>query len=104
MMTIEFPIKFRGKRVKTGELVYGDVAYTEVGVLIGAGFEVEPKSVKQLAGYDSDGNEVYAGDELVDDDGREWKARILANAVSTLPLWEGVSHDINTLKLKGNAK
>lgn len=96
------PIKFRGKRVDTGEFVYGDVAHTEVGVLIGAGFEVEPKSVKQLAGYDSDGNEVYAGDELVDDDGREWKARILATAASTIH--KGVSHDINTLKLKGNAK
>lgn len=93
-------IKFRGKRVDTGELVYGDVAHTKVGVLIGAGFEVEPKSVKQLAGYDGDGNEVYAGDELVDDDGREWKAVIRATAVSTLPLWEGVSKAINTLSLK----
>lgn len=95
------PIKFRGRIINTGILVHGDLAHTEVGIFI-SGWEVDPESVKQLAGYDSDGNEIYAGDELVDDDGREWKARILATAASTIH--KGVSHDINTLKLKGNAK
>lgn len=98
-------IKFRGKRVDTGEFVFGCYlsgyySKGEIHVIIdrdGDEFDVEPKSVKQLAGYDSDGNEVYAGDELVDYDGREWKAVIKATAVSTI---KGVSHDINTLELK----
>lgn len=82
------PIKFRGKRVDTGEFVYGDVAHTEVGVLIGAGFEVEPKSVKQLVGYDADGREVYEGDIVIEDSGAEFAARLFINITALAKLKE----------------
>lgn len=57
-------IKFRGRVINTGEFVFGDLAHTEVGVLIGA-HEVEPESVAQLVGFDADDREVYEGDELI---------------------------------------
>lgn len=56
-------IKFRGRDICTGKFVFGDLAHTEVGVLIGA-HEVQPESVAQLVGFDADDREVYEGDKI----------------------------------------
>jgi len=60
-------IKFRGRDICTGEFVYGDVAHTEVGILID-GREVDPDSVAQFVGHDKNGAEVYEGDKILIDD------------------------------------
>lgn len=80
------PIKFRGIDIKTGEVVFG--FYYEdcegkpriiVTLPNGEGQYlpyVDPDSVKQLRGYDADGNEVYEGDKLIDIFGEEYTAAI----------------------------
>ena len=71
------PIKFRGKRVDNGEFVFGDIAHTEVGILMDGGFEVVPDSVAQLVGYDANGREVYEDDVLIDHKtDKEYEARL----------------------------
>ena len=69
-------IKFRGRDINTGEFVFGDLAHTEVGVLIGA-HEVDPESVAQFVGYDCEGAEVYEGDLLVDKHGIGYVVRLI---------------------------
>lgn len=69
------PIKFRGRDIDTGEIIYGD--FRKIGIhahifkeadcyyeeeLI----EVVPDSVAQLVGYDANGDEVYEGDIVID--------------------------------------
>ena len=63
-------IKFRGKRVDNGDLIYGDIAHTEIGILM-KGFEVDPESVAQFVGYDKNGAEVYEGDTVIRYDDEE---------------------------------
>lgn len=58
------PIKFRGKRVNTGELVYGDLTHDGRHIYINDR-RVKPESVAQLICYDYDGEEVYEGDVIV---------------------------------------
>lgn len=57
-------INFRAKRVDNGEVIYGDIARTEVGFLIN-GYEVIPESVSQLIALDKNGFEVYEGDTVL---------------------------------------
>ena len=65
------PIKFRGKRVDNGEYVYGDLIQAVTmssfpGIVVeDVVYDVDPESVTQLIGYDSNGKEVYEGDTLV---------------------------------------
>ena len=59
--------KFRGKRFDNGELIYGDLSVSSRPA-IGNGkewFLVEPESVAQFVGFDTDGNEIYEGDVMV---------------------------------------
>ena len=52
--------KFRGKRLDNGELIYGDLSVSNKPA-VGNGkewFLVEPESVAQFVGFDSDGNEI----------------------------------------------
>ena len=58
-------IKFRGARVNTGELVYGDLTHDGGHIYIDDK-RVNPDSVAQLVGTDNNGEEVYEGDELVE--------------------------------------
>ena len=55
------PIKFRGKRIDTGEYVFGDLLQGVVTKIVNsfAEYFVDKESVAQLAGYDENGNEVY---------------------------------------------
>ena len=77
-------IKFRGKK-RDGDFVYGDLRHrvnvvglrhrvNAVGIWCRKNgqfglYEVDPESVAQLIGYDKDGNEVYEGDALIDEEG-----------------------------------
>ena len=72
------PIKFRGID-EDGKYVYGDyitrengcaIRFTEKKTLIKIyvyEVTVKPETVAQLVGYDADGNEVYEGDELLEE-------------------------------------
>lgn len=63
-------IKFRGKRVDNGEWVYGSFVQTETQSFILEGVdlldmhEVHPETVGQFIRRDSDGNDVYDGDQI----------------------------------------
>ena len=58
-------IKFRGREILTGAAVYGIYGEEHGRAIIAdehSVFTVEPDSVKRLAGYDADGNEMYDED------------------------------------------
>jgi len=64
---MKLPIKFRGNRIDSGEVVYGELVTNSVGdnFIIDEQFvwnTVKPDSVTQLVGVDKDGNEIYADD------------------------------------------
>ena len=91
-------IKFRGRSIHSGELVYGDLVHTDTGAVniryIEKNFggvagriaifvkEVEPYSVAQLIGYDADGNEVYEGDTLFDNYGESQVADLSVGLIA----------------------
>ena len=88
------PIKFRGRGYFTGELYYGFYLVDEDGVSILEGrnaYLVEPDSIAQLVGYDSDGNEVYEGDTFVIPCGTEIPARLFDNITKNAKLKENQS-------------
>lgn len=81
---MKIPIKFRGRDVTTGTVIYGNFVYDAVGkpfiVLYKSKREfelahVDPDSVAQLVGYDVDGKEVYEDDTLTDILGNEYTAK-----------------------------
>lgn len=89
-------IKFRGRRIDTGEFVYGYLIqkfsnfrvakfYIYHNLVI---YEVDPESVAQLVGVDSNGNEVYEGDVLLDELDCEWEARLNPTDLRGLTLKE----------------
>ena len=57
-------IKFRGARVNTGELVYGDLTHDGGHIYID-GKRVKPDTVAQLVGFDDNSEEVYEDDILI---------------------------------------
>lgn len=91
-------IKFRGRSINSGELVYGDLVHTDTEAVniryIEKNFcgvagrvvifvkEVEPYSVAQLIGYDADGNEVYEGDTLFDNYGKSEVADLVVGLIT----------------------
>ena len=86
------PIKFRGVGLRDGKYRYGWYSpITPIGkfpaILDEEGYysAVKADTVKQLVGYDAEGNEVYEGDELTDKFGHELTARIESIAENTNP-------------------
>ena len=67
------PIKFRGRDIKTGEFVFGDLINSIPSVSLpcivieDVVCDVAPESVAQLVGYDANGKEVYEGDKMIND-------------------------------------
>ena len=71
-------IKFRGRRadgyVNFGDLIHqGGKYFIEHREL---DLEVEPESIAQLVGIDSNSKEVYEGDEVVDKFGEKYLAQL----------------------------
>lgn len=56
-------IKFRGKAIN-GDWVYGDLTHYN-GHCFVADKRVDPDSVAQFCGLDSDDNEIYEGDTVI---------------------------------------
>lgn len=64
------PIKFRGKDILNGNVLYGDLLHAKNELLIlefgtKVARTVAKNSVAQLVGYDAEGKEVYEGDTLI---------------------------------------
>ena len=68
-------IKFRGKRLDNGELIYGDILhYGKYETCIRSylfpdknsfsTLPVDPESVAQLIGFDKNGEEIYSDDKI----------------------------------------
>ena len=68
-------VKFRGKDVN-GTYVYGDLLHSDCGVTfihketlpLDNRKRINPVTIAQLCGYDADGNEIYEGDKLFDEE------------------------------------
>lgn len=61
------PIKFRGVDT-AGNYVYGGINEAGNGIIINnLPILVEPESVSQLVGYDRNGEEVYEGDTVINE-------------------------------------
>lgn len=61
-------IKFRGRRIDTGEFIYGDLLTggKEFAIISDTLWAmVAPDSVAQLIGIDANGREVYEGDTVI---------------------------------------
>ena len=91
---MKIPIKFRGRDI-AGTMRFGHYVTLDDYPFIkqdGCYYEVYPDSVAQLVGYDSAGNEVYEGDELVNRNFQvDFFTAVLFDGVITD---EGFSHDI----------
>lgn len=82
-------IKFRGRVLDSNKIDGGKIVCGMLSICTlkdkthwiypldgGWGFEVDPDSVAQLIGYDSNGAEVYEGDIVVDELTQEYTAEI----------------------------
>ena len=95
VICVKRPIKFRGKRLDNGELIYGDILrYGKYVICIRSyhfpdkeSFSTLPvysNSVAQLVGYDADGAEVYEGDVVQAPDGESYLMDISGIAYPSL--------------------
>lgn len=67
------PLKFRGVKLDTQEIVYGNCLQYDLGdeyawdIVDAEGVTHAVKDVVQLIGYDKNGDEVYYGDDVIID-------------------------------------
>ena len=105
-------IKFRGRIAKDhvenwkhGEIICGSLMVFADDPIAGCthwiidekskpyrNYPVDEDSIAQLVGYDSDGREIYEGDELVGANGFEFKARFVGNLTDGDKLKEAVTN------------
>ena len=70
-------IKFRGREIKSGDFVYGDLLHKHGKTYIAVNYytkvRVKPCTVKQFIGLDSNGAEIYEDDvvDVVNPNGRK---------------------------------
>ena len=93
-------IRFRGVRIDNGEFVYGFFYLTPIegkeAILeydenfCPISVDIETESVSQLVGYDAEGEEVYEGDFLVDENGYKYEAELSGLMVGC---WSGSRDD-----------
>lgn len=84
------PIKFRAVAsenfagVKQGDTVYGGInAFAnEIIDVDGIAYEVDPATVRQFAGYDANGFQVWDGDWLIDNDSSYFTATVCGLAAN----------------------
>ena len=110
------PIKFRGRvrdinkaRSDQGKIVYGNCLHQYPNGKVALSHTinlaltfVEPESVAQLVGYDKDGNEVYEGDKLVNENGDVFTAYLSPIMLTDEGLFHDIPHEL--LKLKEDAQ
>ena len=83
-------IKFRARDLN-GYVIYGGISRNGQAIVLddyGSCAQVDPASVAQLVGHDSNGNEVYEGDVLLDELDCEWEARLTPTDLRGLTLKE----------------
>ena len=99
-------IKFRGKRLDNGELIYGDILhYGKYETCIRSylfpdknsfsTLPVDSNSVAQLVGYDKNGKEIYSDDTVVN----AYGAEIPFSAMQIS--YEDIGKKFTDLRLKG---
>lgn len=102
-------IKFRGHAISDScgqsvdRIVHGDLIHEWNKLCIldeddGDIYKVDPESVAQLVGVDSNGNEVYEGDIIVNSRGEEWEAELIPAPVSEDGFQHMLSIELFTLK------
>ena len=108
-------IKFRGKRLDNGELIYGDILhygkyehynrhetyirfYTDPYKLSFSTLPVDSDSVAQLVGYDKNGKEIYSDDTVVNVYGAE------IPFAAVMISYEDIGKKFTDLRLKGVTK
>lgn len=100
------PIKFRGRDIYTGKIVYAELGEVSaeirpdyLTVINDDGiFTVDHDSIAQFVGYDANGREVYEGDTLIAANDIEWTAELVHAPVSA----DGFQHivDLKEFTLK----
>lgn len=73
-------IKFRARDLN-GYIIYGGISRNGRAIVLddyGSCAQVDPASIRQLVGVDSNGREVYEGDIVVDKYGEEYTAQLTA--------------------------
>ena len=107
-------IKFRGI-TENGKYIFSNsIEFEKIGGLSdyqpylrddnGDWVRCYPESISQLVGYDSDDNEIYEDDELIDSAGHEWTAILLPQAeMDCGGVYEGL-YGKEKFKLKGRGE
>lgn len=95
-------IKFRGKGIGSNDYCYG-IGYADGVIFDPVGrntirYHVDPESVAQLVGHDSNGREVYEGDKLADKVGNIWFAKSTSYAIYESGC-EDIASDLDELTL-----
>lgn len=102
------PIKFRARNIDSGEFVFAELGQVSaeinpdyLTVINDEGiYTIDADTLSQLAGYDMDGREVYAGDVEIDKQGNEYVAQLRPCVVRKTPLGEDIHFDVDKFTLK----
>lgn len=92
--------KFRARDFD-GNLVCGGITAGGDFIIVNARkfVTVDKDSIRQLVGYDCDGNEVYEGDIVISPGGRKYVAELRAGVKDTVSLGDNFYRQTDTYKL-----